>query len=68
MSNELFGSGKCCKKDCGCQKFWKHPESLDPIICGCEHNEAFHVQVIINLLLIIINIFYIYINFINFIY
>ena len=48
MSNELFGSGKCCKKDCGCQKFWKHPESLDPMVCGCEHNEAFHVQVIIN--------------------
>jgi len=47
MSNELFGLGKCCKKDCGCQKFWKHPESLDPMVCGCEHNEAFHVQVII---------------------
>ncbi|GES96400.1 hypothetical protein GLOIN_2v1885837 [Rhizophagus clarus] len=39
----MFGSGKCFKKDCGCQKFWQKPDS-DVNICGCEHHEAFHEQ------------------------
>jgi hypothetical protein len=43
----MFGSGKCYKKDCGCQKFWQKPDSLEVNICGCDHHEAFHEQVIV---------------------
>jgi len=42
----MFGSGKCFKKDCGCQKFWQKLDS-DANMCGCEHHEAFHEQVVI---------------------
>jgi hypothetical protein len=49
-----FGSGKCFKKDCGCQKFWKDPLVSDPKLCGCEHNEAYHEQVITSLFFLII--------------